>query len=93
VDKDSSVIEAIQAISEEEWKPFKTRDGIATDREVAETVHTMNKGRAAFRLIVLRWKERQGDLFKDAYNYHCIATNMIEERGRGGLAIQREGID
>jgi len=79
VDKDVSVMEMIRSISEEEWEPLKTRDGIMTDREVAETVHTMNKGKIAFRLVVLRWKERQRDLFKDAYNYHCIATNMVEQ--------------
>lgn len=80
VDKDVSVVEMIKSISEEEWRPLKAQDGIMTDREVAETVHTMNKGKIAFRLVVLRWKDRQGDLFKDAYNYHCIATNMVEER-------------
>lgn len=85
VDKDSSVIEEIQLISEEEWKPLKTRDGIMTDREVAETVHTMNSGKVAFCLIVLRWKERQGGLFKDAYSYHCIATNVIEGSGEEGV--------
>ena len=79
VDKDVAVVELIKAISGEEWKPLKTRDGMTTDREVAETVHTTNKGKVAFRLIVLRWKERQGDLFKETYHYHCIATNMIEE--------------
>lgn len=76
VDKDISVMELIRTISEEDWKPLKTRDGIMTDRQIAETVHTMNKGKVAFRLIV----ERQGDLFRDAYHYHCIATNMFEER-------------
>jgi hypothetical protein len=79
VDKDSSVMEAITTISEKEWKPFKTQDGIKTDREIAETVHTTNKGTKAFRLIVLRWKERQGDLFRETYCYHCIATGIIEE--------------
>jgi hypothetical protein len=28
VDKDSSVVELIQFISEGEWRPLKTRDGI-----------------------------------------------------------------
>jgi hypothetical protein len=79
VDKDCSVMEAITTISDKGWKPLKTQDGITTDREVAETIHTMNKGKVAFRLIVLRWKERQGDLFKDSYCYHCIATGMIEQ--------------
>jgi hypothetical protein len=79
VDKDSSVMEAITTISENDWKPFKTHDGITTDRQIAETIHTTNKGKIAFRLIVLRWKERQADLFRDTYCYHCIATNIIEE--------------
>ena len=79
VDKDASVQEAITTISENQWKPLKTQDAIATDREVAETIHTMNKGKTAFRLIVLRWKERQADLFRDTYCYHCIATGMIEQ--------------
>lgn len=78
-DKDSSVQEAIATIPEEEWKAFKTQDGITTDREVAETIHTMNRGKVAFRLIVLRWQDKQGDLFKDSYCYHCIATGMMEE--------------
>lgn len=45
----------------------------------------MNRGKVAFRLIVLRWKERQGDLFKDVYSYHCIATNVIEGSGEEGV--------
>jgi phage gp46-like protein len=79
VDKDVAVTELIRRIRKQEWKPFKTRDGITTDREIGETLHTMNRGKSAFRVIVLRWKERQGDLFKDTHNYHCIATSMIEE--------------
>jgi len=79
VDKDSAVKAAIEAIQEAEWKPFTTRDGKHTDREIAETIHTTNKGKEAFRMIVLRWKDKQAYLFKDTYNYHCIATNMTEE--------------
>jgi hypothetical protein len=76
VDKDLSVMEAIGTISD--WRAFRTEDGVMTDREISETVHTTNKGKSAFRLIVLRWKERQADLFKDSYHYHCIATGMID---------------
>jgi hypothetical protein len=79
VDKDTAVMEAITAISQNEWSPLKTQDGVRTDREVAETIHTMNKSEETFRLIVLRWKERQADLFRDTYCYHCIATGMIDE--------------
>ena len=78
-DKDESVKELIKLIPEDEWKPFVAKDGIGTDREVAETVHSMNKSTIAFRLIVLRWGEKQLNLFKNTYHYHCIATNVIEE--------------
>lgn len=79
VDKDSAVIKAINSVEEREWKPFKTSAGEQTDREIGETVHTTNKGKSAFRLIILRWKGRQGMLFENRYNYHSIATSMIEE--------------
>ena len=78
-DKDASVKESIRALSEEEWAPLKTPEGISTDREVAERVHSLNKGRRAFRLIVVRWKEPQGNLFHDLYNYPCLATNLLRE--------------
>jgi hypothetical protein len=49
---------------------------MTTDREVAETVHSTNRGQAAFRLIILRWRE---SLFVDTYHYHGIATTMLDE--------------
>ncbi|MCX8030038.1 MAG: transposase, partial [Thermodesulfovibrionales bacterium] len=74
VDKDAAVKEAIKATKE--WKPFRDSEGVLTDREIGETIHTMNKLSFSFRLIVLRWKDKQGDLFSDGYNYHCIATDL-----------------
>ena len=59
-----------------------TKDGIETDREIAETVHSMNKGESAFRLLILRWRDRQQDLFENSYHYHCIATNVVEENAQ-----------
>ena len=50
-----------------------------TDREISETIHATEKGKGAFRLIVLRWRENQSELFGDNYRYHCLATNMTEE--------------
>ena len=78
MDKDQAVMDSIGAIPDQEWSPFKSEDGIQTDREIAETVHVTGKGERAFRVIVLRWKDRQADLFKDVYHYHCIATNVVE---------------
>ena len=78
-DKDRAVKGAIRGIPEAEWKPYKNKEGVMTGREVAETVHATNKGKVAFRLVVLRWRDKQGNLFEDPYNYHCIATNMVVE--------------
>jgi len=77
--KDSSVMRNIKNIKDESWKPFRAKDGVMTDREIAETIHATEKGKGAFRLIVLRWRESQGELFGDNYCYHCLATNITEE--------------
>ena len=72
-DQDKAVKESIKTIREEEWQPHEN------DREIAQTVHTMNKTKEAFRLIVQRWPKLQGELFDpDPYCYHAIATNREE---------------
>jgi hypothetical protein len=72
-DQDAAVKGAIKTIKEEEWQPHEKV------REIAETVHIMNKTREAFRLIVQRWPKLQGELFDpDSYCYHAIATNREE---------------
>lgn len=73
-DQDEAVREAIRGIKPEEWQPYER------DREIAETVHTMNGTKEAFRLIVQRWPKLQAELFdSDPYCYHVIATNREEE--------------
>lgn len=75
VDKDYAVKELIRGI--QDWQPFHTGEGEETDREIAETVHTMNGTKKAFRLIVFCWKNTQGDLFHpEEYKYHAIATDL-----------------
>lgn len=51
-DKDEAVREAIRSITD--WHPYKG------DREVGETIHTMNKTRESFRLVVQRWPNTGG---------------------------------
>lgn len=83
-DQDAAVKETINAIPKDEWKPYIDRYGIKTDREIAVTVHSMNKTEA-FTLIVLRWKEKtkQLSLFKSSgYYYHAIATDLDIEAQR-----------
>lgn len=71
-DQDKGVKETIKAIKE--WRPYQG------DKEVAETIHTMNNTREAFRLIVLRWPKLQAGLFDlSPYFYHVIATNREED--------------
>ena len=45
-DQDKSVKENIKAVKEEAWQPYQG------DRQIAETIHTMNGTKEAFRLIV-----------------------------------------
>lgn len=72
-DRDVAVKEAIKNIKAEKWQPYKN------GREIAETVHTMNKTKESFRLIVQRWPKLQGELFDpEPYCYHAIATNREE---------------
>jgi hypothetical protein len=78
-DLDVAVRREIQNLPEVAWQPYRTQEGIATDREIAETVHTMNGTKQAFRLIVLRWPNPQPNLFEaDRYCYHAVATNREE---------------
>ena len=78
-DLDAAVRREIKNLPESAWKAYRTQDGIATDREIAETVHTMNGTKQAFRLIVLRWVNPQPNLFEsERYCYHAVASNREE---------------
>ncbi len=83
-DQDRAVKESIRAIKDKDWQPHEG------DRMIAETVHTMNGTKEAFRLIVQRWPKLQGDLFDpDPYCYHAIATNR-EEAPREVVTLHNE---
>jgi len=78
-DLDAAVKREIPNLPESAWQPDRTAEDIATDREIAETVHTMNGTKQAFRLIVLRWRNSQPNLFEtERYGYHAVATNREE---------------
>lgn len=81
VDQDVAVQHAIKQIPEHEWKPMKDRDGILTDREYAEFIHTMNESDHAFRVVIQRWENPRQDLFEtyEEYCYHGVATNWQRE--------------
>jgi len=78
-DLDAAVKREIKNLPESAWKAYRTQEGIATEREIAETVHTMNGTKQAFRLIVLRWLNPQPSLFEaERYGYHAVASNREE---------------
>ena len=78
-DQDAAVKREIQNLSGTAWTPYRTSDGIATDRQIAATVHTMNGTEQAFRLIVLRWLNPQPNLFEASrYGYHAVVSNRQE---------------
>jgi hypothetical protein len=72
-DLDEAVRGLIAAIPESAWQPHG-------EGQVAETVHSMNKTGAAFRLVVVR-RPTQGDLFNNddlGMRYTVIASNREE---------------
>ncbi len=67
---DQAVKAVILTIPEDSWTTYR-------DREIAETVHTMNDTKEAFRLIVTRKGKQQNFLqaTDGPYFYHAIASN------------------
>jgi hypothetical protein len=76
---DGAVKREIENLPETAWQGYQTADGLATDRQIAETVHSMNGTEQAFRLIVLRWPNAQPNLFESSrYCYYAVASNREE---------------
>ena len=74
---DRGVKQAMGGIAEGDWKPLRDKEGVESDREVADTVHCMKATEQAFRLVVIRWRNPQRSLFEpEVYSYHCIAVDL-----------------
>lgn len=79
-DHDESVMKNIKRIGKNGWEKGKNEDGTDADYDVAEIVHTLNKGKNAFRLVVKRTERgKQPDIFDGEYHYWIIATNVPKE--------------
>jgi hypothetical protein len=79
-DHDEAVLEAVRRIRQNAWKQGRNDDGTRADYQLAETIHTMNEGSHAFRLVVKRTqRHHQDDLFDGNYHYWIIATSIPEE--------------
>jgi hypothetical protein len=67
---DAPTQKVIADLPESAWKHY-------ADCAVAETLHSMNETKKAFRLIVVK-HPRQVELFDDKPRYHVIASNRVE---------------
>lgn len=82
-DKDSSIMDAILSIPENEWKPLYDKYGCLTDRKYASMIHSMNETKNSFTVVVQRWLNPQMDLFEqDKYCYYAIAVNDFDSDER-----------
>jgi hypothetical protein len=74
-DQDVAVQKLIKSIPESAWqRPYP-----GCDYELAETVHSMEKTRKSFRLVVKREERRQKSLFEqEKYFHYAVATNVPE---------------
>ena len=76
-DQDAAVRRLIKNIPEAEWKEAYPGSGF----ELAETVHSMERTRSSFRLVIKREERRQKNLFdQEKYFHYAVATNMPEEK-------------
>jgi hypothetical protein len=76
-DQDSAVQQVIRDIPHDAWqRPYP-----GCDYELAETVHSMEKTKKSFRLVVKREERRQQSLFaQEKYFHYAVATNLPEEK-------------
>jgi hypothetical protein len=76
-DQDTAVRKLIASIPEAAWQEAFPGAGY----ELAETVHSMEKTKSSFRLVVKREERRQQNLFEqEKYFHYAVATNLPEEK-------------
>jgi len=84
-DMDTAVKAIIDSIPAGEWKEPEEGCGY----EIAETVHSMNKTKKAFRLVIKREMRRHGDMFEtERYYHHAVATSWTDEEKSGLEVLQ-----
>ena len=80
-DLDEAVKALFMTVTAKDWRRINVDKDPADQEEyvrawACETVHTLNKSKHAYRLILIRKERRQGDLFEGVYTYSAIITNM-----------------
>lgn len=84
-DMDQAVRTVIASIPDEQWiEPVK-----GCGYEIAETIHTMNHTKKAFRLVIKRELRKQENLFEQGkYFHHVVATNWDEQEKDANEVLQ-----
>ena len=75
---DDAVMETIRSIPAQDWSKYETAAWPNRECEIADTVHTFSTvdDLPAFRIIVIRWRKEQAELFdQDPYEYLAVATS------------------
>ena len=84
-DMDQAVRTVTASIPDEQWiEPVK-----GCGYEIAETIHTMNHTKKAFRLVIKRELRKQESLFEQGkYFHHVVATNWDEQEKDANEVLQ-----
>jgi len=78
-DKDAAVQMLYESIPSHAWVRYIAPNS-RKEREVAETVHSFNKGKGSFRIIFVRDVEAQGELFSECLRRRAVITNIPMEK-------------
>ena len=74
------LVETLKAIPEAEWRPLDRDKQKKIASEVAVTYYVVGNGARAYRLVAVRRPARQSDVFRGAYDYYAVITNIEDTR-------------
>lgn len=77
-DKNQHMCQVIEAISKDQWEVFQDDP----DEQIAQSIYSFNRGKYAYRIIVLRRPMSQLDMFKGIWEYRVVITNMNWDKRR-----------
>ena len=77
-DKNQHMYQVIEAIAKDRWEVFDDDP----DEHIAESIYSFNRGKFAYRIIVLRRPMRQLEMFKGIFEYRVVITNMDWDKRR-----------
>ena len=76
--KNQHMYQVIEAIDHQQWEVF----GDDRDEQIAQSVYSFNRGKYAYRIVVLRRPLRQLEMFSGIWEYRVVITNMGWDKRR-----------